>query len=45
LASKKLTIIRKLCGQLSTGPTGVFDQSVARISVAISPPPERNSGT
>src|SRR5258708_450334 len=34
-----LTAVRRLLGQDSIGPSGVFDQSVARISPAISPLP------
>jgi hypothetical protein len=30
---------RRLGGQLSTGPNGVFDQSTDRINSPISPPP------
>jgi hypothetical protein len=29
----------KLCGQDSIGPSGVFDQSISRINLPISPPP------
>ena len=36
-----LTVVRRLCGQRLTGPSGVFDQSVALISAPISPPPAR----
>src|SRR5690349_897722 len=34
---------RKLWGHDSTGPRGVFDQSTARISDPVSPPPARTS--
>ena len=34
-----LTLVRKLCGQLSTAPSGVFDQSIERMRAPISPPP------
>jgi hypothetical protein len=39
LARRKRTIIRRLCGHVSTGPSGVRDQSRERMSVPISPPP------
>src|SRR5689334_13422214 len=42
LASNKLTIIRKLSDQPSTGPIGVADQSNARMRSPISPPSTRN---
>jgi hypothetical protein len=29
----------KLCGHVSIGPIGVFDQSISRINLPISPPP------
>src|SRR5262245_8966591 len=35
------TAVRRLCGQSSTGPTGVADQSKARVRSPISPPPPR----
>src|SRR5581483_8881617 len=35
----RLTAVRRLCGQLATGPKGVRDQSCARIRRAISPSP------
>jgi len=35
------TAVFKLCGQLATGPTAVFDQSSASINAPISPPPEK----
>src|SRR6185312_8575175 len=43
LASRKLTIIFKLGDQLSGGPSAVLDQSCARMSAPISPPPARKS--
>lgn len=42
-ASIRLIAVLKLCGQVSTGPNGVFDQSCERIRAPISPPPERKS--
>ena|SRR5688572_32921352 len=33
------TAVFKLCGQLAAGPTGLVDQSNARIRAPISPPP------
>src|SRR5690349_19025971 len=44
LASRKLTIVRRVGDQLSTGPIGVLDQSNVPISAPISPPPARNAG-
>src|ERR1700740_2261286 len=47
----RLTTVRRLCGQVSMGPSGVPDQSLVLISLAISPPPinqssgEDNSGS
>src|ERR1041384_272508 len=38
-----LTAVRRLCGQRATGPSRVVDQSNARISAPISPPPARQS--
>ncbi len=38
-----LTVLRKLWGHASTGPSGDFDQSSARIRAPISPPPRRNA--
>src|SRR5687768_8702795 len=35
---------RKDCGQFSAGPSGVADQSCARMSPPMSPPPVRKSG-
>src|SRR3954453_18072456 len=40
-ARRVLTVVRRLADQDSTGPTGVLDQSRARVSVAISSEPER----
>ena len=37
------TQVRRLCGQASTGPSGVRDQSIARIRSPISPPPCRTA--
>src|SRR2546426_10216292 len=34
----RLTVVRRLCGQDSMGPSGVLDQSLASITLAISPP-------
>src|SRR5947209_5394432 len=34
-----LTVVRRLWGQALTGPSGVRDQSIARIAAPISPPP------
>src|SRR3954464_15880476 len=36
-----LTMVRRLCGQPSTGPSGVRDQSKLRMSTPVSPPPAR----
>ena len=36
------TTVFRLCGQCSIGPTGVCDQSRARMRAPISPPPKRN---
>ena len=41
--SSMLSALRRLCGQPSTGPSGVFDQSSARMRSPISPPPARKS--
>jgi len=38
-----LIAVRRLCGQLETGPRGVALQSLARMSAPISPPPARQS--
>ena len=43
--SMMLTALRRLCGQLSTGPSGVSDQSLALISAPISPPPASQGAT
>ena len=40
--SSMLRVLRRLCGQLSTGPSDVFAQSRSRIRAPISPPPWRN---
>ncbi len=37
------TVVLRLCGQISTGPSGVLDQSNERISEPIWPPPARQS--
>ncbi|HEY7061624.1 MAG TPA: hypothetical protein VII06_09105 [Chloroflexota bacterium] len=39
VARQMLTAVRKLCGHWSMAPSGVCDQSFARISLPISPPP------
>ena len=36
------TLVLRLCGHRCTGPSGVLDQSTARILTPISPPPERH---
>src|SRR5665213_1993710 len=41
--STSRTAVRRLCGQLSGRPSGVDDQSRARINAPISPPPTRKS--
>src|SRR6476620_6209288 len=33
--------VRRLCGHEAIGPSAVFDQSISRMSLSISPPPER----
>src|SRR5665213_1130352 len=38
-----LAEVFRLCGHVSTGPRGVFDQSRARINAPISPPPANSS--
>src|SRR5437762_13574786 len=38
-ARQILTAVCRLCGQFSTGPRRVFDQSIERISAPMSPPP------
>jgi hypothetical protein len=40
-SSRILTDVRRLCGQLSTGPTGVASQLRSRINLPIVPPPDR----
>src|ERR1700712_5609791 len=35
--------VRRLCGQLSGAPSGLADQSWARVNAPISPPPARKS--
>jgi hypothetical protein len=37
------TVVLRLCGQRSTGPNGVFDQSKFRIRAAIAPLPAKHS--
>src|ERR1700692_1712730 len=41
--SRMRTAVRKLCGQDSGLPSGVADQSWARVNAPISPPPARKS--
>src|SRR5260370_20539240 len=41
--SKMRSAVRRLCGQVSGFPSGAADQSYARISAPISPPPARKS--
>src|SRR6266851_6802622 len=41
--SKIRTAVRRLCGQVSGFPSGLLDQSSARINAPISPPPARKS--
>src|SRR5579864_395653 len=43
LASSRLTIMRRLTDQVSGVPSGVPDQSSARMCSPISPPPARKS--
>src|SRR6185437_1675402 len=43
LASSRLTVIFRLGDHVSTGPNGVAAQSISRIRLPISPPPERNA--
>jgi hypothetical protein len=38
-----LTALRRLCGQLSIGPSGVSDHVFARMSAPNSPPPTSQS--
>ena len=40
-ARQRLTVVRKLCGQVSMSPKGVVDQSFERIKSPIMPPPTR----
>src|SRR5689334_7235335 len=40
VARRRLTVMSKVSGQVSIGPTGVVLQSKERISSAISPPPQ-----
>src|SRR5215471_10718977 len=42
-ARHRLTVVRRLCGHLSSGPSGVFDQSMERMTLPISPPPTSHS--
>ncbi len=37
-----LSVLRRLCGHVSTAPSVVSDQSMSRIRAPISPPPARN---
>src|SRR4051812_42641324 len=39
VSRRMLSAVRKLCGQVSTAPTGVLDQSIVLIRAPISPPP------
>ncbi len=39
----RFTTVRRLCGQVSMGPSGVPDQSLVLTSLAISPPPINQS--
>ncbi len=39
-----LSVVRRLCGQLSIEPIEVVDQLYSRMSWPISPPPDRNGG-
>src|SRR3979411_1560557 len=41
--SRMRNVVRKLCGQFSGGPSGLADQSYARVNAPISPPPARKS--
>ena len=41
--SRIRSAVRKLCGQFSGFPSGLADQSYARVNAPISPPPERKS--
>src|ERR1700687_527396 len=42
-ASRMLSDVRRLCGHCSTGPTGVRDHSIERMSLPISPPPAKTA--
>ncbi len=42
-ARQRLTVVRKLCGQVSIAPKGVADQSLERIKSPMMPPPVRKS--
>src|ERR1051325_3458873 len=37
-----LSVLRRLCGHVATGPSTVADQSIPRMREPISPPPWRN---
>jgi len=41
--SRMRNAVRKLCGQVSGVPSGLADQSYARVNAPISPPPARKS--
>ena len=41
--SMTATMVRRLGGHSSTGPSGVLDQSMLRMSAPASPPPRRQS--
>src|SRR5882757_3172790 len=41
--SRMRNAVRKLCGQCSGVPSGLADQSYARVNAPISPPPARKS--
>jgi hypothetical protein len=41
--SRMRTAVRKLCGQVSGAPSGLADQSYARVNAPMSPPPARKS--
>src|ERR1700681_3288823 len=41
--SRIRTAVRRLCGQVSGFPSGLLDQSKARVNAPISPPPARKS--
>src|SRR6185295_5184301 len=41
--NRMLTALRRLCGQASTGPSGLAAQSCSRMRAPISPPPARKS--